>query len=77
MTGSGLACQLCLWASGENIIAQVQVCILCNSNLRVQNFALFCTRQTLVEGREMIESSEKSRTIRSKHANNHNKKGKS
>ena len=41
VTGSGVAYQLCWWASGENIISQVQVCILCNVNLYVKHFTLF------------------------------------
>ena len=66
MTGSGVACQLCRWDIGENIIAQMQVCILCNKNLCVKHFTLFQTSRTLVEYREMITSLKKSQTIREK-----------
>ena len=60
MTGSGATCQRCRWASGAKIIAQVQFSILCNFNLCVKHSALFNTRQTLVEDREMIASLKKS-----------------
>ena len=59
VTGSGLACQLCQWDSKENIIAKVQVFILCNVNLCVKHFAIFHKGQTLVEEKEVIASLEK------------------
>ena len=59
VTGSGLSCQLFLWSSRENIIAQVQVCILFNVNLGVKHLVIFHTSQTLVEDREIITSLDK------------------
>ena len=53
VTGSVLACQLCRWDSGENIIVQVKFCILCNVNLCVKHFAVFHMSQTIVEDREI------------------------
>ena len=64
VTGSEVACQLCLWASGENIIVEVKVFILCNINMFVKHFALFHTSRTLVEYREMIASLDISSSIR-------------
>ena len=52
VTGSGVSFQLCQWASGENIISQVQFCILCNVNLCVKHFALFYMIRKLVEDME-------------------------
>ena len=71
-TGSGVACQLCQWYSGRNIIAQVQGCILCTVNLCVKKFELFHTSRILVEDREIIASLEKSRLSRGKYASNQN-----
>ena len=51
VTGSVVDCKICQWASGENIIAQVQVFILCNVNMCVKHFVIFHTSRTLVEDR--------------------------
>ena len=50
-SGSGVACKLFRWFSRENIIAQVQACILFNVNLYVKHFDIFHTSWTLVEDR--------------------------
>ena len=75
VTGLGVTCQLLQWASGEKVVAQVQACILCNVNLCVKCFALFHSSRALVEDRENIASSKKSRLSRGENMNNQNWKG--
>ena len=47
--GSGVACKLCIWSSGEKVILQIQNFILCNVKRFVKHFALFHMIQKLVE----------------------------
>ena len=61
----------------DNIIAQVQVFIMCNINLCVKHFAIFHASPTLVEHRGMIASLNKIRLSKGGGANNQSCKGNS
>ena len=74
--GSGVAYQLCQWASGEKVIVHIQNCIWCNVNICVKYFSLFHTSRTLVEDKQAIASPEKDHLRKGKNANNQNWKGK-
>ena len=68
---------MCQWANGENIIAQMQVCILFNVNMCVKHFAIFHTSRSLVEDKEMIASLEKNLAEQGVNSKNQNWKVKS
>ena len=52
----GVACQLCIWSSGEKVILQIQNFILCNVKRFVKHFALFHMIQTLAEYKKTVTS---------------------
>ena len=53
---SGVACQLCIWSSGEKVILQIQNFVLCNVKRFVKHFALFHMIQTLFEHKKTVTS---------------------